>query len=350
MSAIKKPADPKILKTLVPISSLVPANFQKLADKTFIEELPPGQTLFKQGDIDNWTFYVLSGEIVLTPRTGAARSVAGGTDMAKHPLAAPQPRAFTATAKTPVSFIRVEAQWLDVLLTMDQQVAGYEVTEFEGDGEWIMKLLQSKTFLKLPTTNIQNLLARLQEVQAKAGEVVIKQGDKGDYYYIIQQGRCQVTRRASDKAEGVPLAELKEGDSFGEEALLSDAPRNATITMLSDGVLMRLSKTDFAQLMQEPLVNWLAQADGVAMVRAGAGLIDVRLENEYKNGNIKGSINMPLYMVRLKAETLDMKRKYVLYCDTGRRSAAAAFLLGERGFDVYVLKGGMGALQKPPGG
>jgi rhodanese-related sulfurtransferase len=76
--------------------------------------------------------------------------------------------------------------------------------------------------------------------------------------------------------------------------------------------------------------------------------LDVRLENEYKNSNIKGSLNIPLYMLRLKVDSLDITRKWVIYCDTGRRSSAAAFLLSERGFDVYVLKGGLTSLAKPP--
>jgi CRP-like cAMP-binding protein len=350
MAVSKQLVDAKILRSLVPISSLIPDNFQKLAEKTFVEHLPAKEQLFKQGDIDNWSFYVLSGEIALSANNNS-RNLIGGSEAAKHPLVPQQPRQLTATARTPISFIRVDTQLLDLLLTWDQQVAGYEVTEFEGDAsdaEWMIKLLRTKAFLRLPAANIQTLFSRLQETPAKAGQVVIKQGDTGDFYYIIKQGRCQVTRKGSETAAGVVLAELVEGDSFGEEALLSDVPRNASVTMLQDGSLMRLAKTDFMQLLKEPLLNWVAQSEGVAMVQAGAGLLDVRLENEYKNSNIKGSLNIPLYMLRLKADSLDIKRKYVIYCDTGRRSSAAAFLLSERGFEVYVLKGGLTSLAKPP--
>ncbi|HLQ25687.1 MAG TPA: cyclic nucleotide-binding domain-containing protein [Acidiferrobacterales bacterium] len=352
MAVSKQLADAKILRALVPISSLIPANFQKLAEKTFVEQLPAKEQLFKQGDIDNWTFYLLSGELVLSADNNSiSRNLIGGSEVTKHPLVPQQPRQLTATARTPVSFIRVDSQLLDLLLTWDQQVTGYEVTEYEGDAsdaEWMIKLLQTKAFLRLPAANIQTLFSRLQETPVKAGQVVINQGDKGDFYYIIKQGRCQVARKASETAAGVVLAELAEGDSFGEEALLSDVPRNASVSMLQDGMLMRLAKTDFLQLLKEPLLNWVAQSEGVAMVKAGAGLLDVRLENEYKNANIKGSINIPLYRLRLKADSLDIKRRYVIYCDTGRRSSAAAFLLSERGFEAYVLKGGLTALAKPP--
>jgi rhodanese-related sulfurtransferase len=48
-----------------------------------------------------------------------------------------------------------------------------------------------------------------------------------------------------------------------------------------------------------------------------------------------------LYFIRLKISTLERSRPYVVYCDTGRRSSAAAYILSERGFEAYVLKGGL---------
>ena len=52
-------------------------------------------------------------------------------------------------------------------------------------------------------------------------------------------------------------------------------------------------------------------------------------------------MNIPLYFVRLKLKTLDTAIPYVVCCDTGRRSSAAAYILSERGYESYVLKGGI---------
>ena len=46
-------------------------------------------------------------------------------------------------------------------------------------------------------------------------------------------------------------------------------------------------------------------------------------------------------MLRMKADSLDPAKKYILYCDSGRRSSAAVFLLNERGLQAYCLKGGL---------
>ena len=203
------------------------------------------------------------------------------------------------------------------------------------------RILQSKAFLQVPPANIQAMFMRMQELPAKTGDAIIKQGDDGDYYYIIKHGKCKVTRSSKTGSE-LTLATLGDGDAFGEEALLSEAKRNANVVMTTDGSLMRLSKEDFNELLKEPMLSWVTNEEADAMVKnEGAVWIDVRLESEHKNSGIEGSINIPLFMLRLKAQTLDPSKKYILYCDTGRRSSACAFLLSERGLQVYCLRGGL---------
>ena len=132
-----------------------------------------------------------------------------------------------------------------------------------------------------------------------------------------------VTRETPLNREGIRLAELSVGDTFGEEALISEAKRNATVTMLTDGVLMRLSKEDFRELMNEPLQQWVGYPEARETHRsAAASWLDVRLPSEYQNLAIEGALNIPLYFIRLKLATLDRDVPYVVYCDTGRRSAA----------------------------
>ena len=128
--------------------------------------------------------------------------------------------------------------------------------------------------------------------------------------------------------------------------MLSGAPRNANVITLTDGVLMRLSQADFNELLREPMVQWVTDAEARILMQEGAGLIDVRLEDEYRGGALKGSVNIPLHLLRLKAASMDRRRKYIVYCQSGKRSCAAAFLLGQRGFDVCVLRGGLSALTK----
>jgi rhodanese-related sulfurtransferase len=240
---------------------------------------------------------------------------------------------------------------LDMMLTWDQ-TGSYEVNELRGVGEegpssddWMTNLLQTKAFHKIPPANIQAIFMRMQRVDYKSGEVVIKQGDEGDYFYVVVKGRCAVTRETPLNRDGIKLAELGIGDTFGEEALISDAKRNASITMLTEGALMRLAKQDFRTLLNEPMLEWVDMDEGRTIVAQGGKWLDVRLPSEFENYRLDGALNLPLYFIRLKLKTLERDVHYVVCCDTGRRSSAAAYILCERGFEAYVLTGGLAATE-----
>ncbi|MFQ6021187.1 MAG: cyclic nucleotide-binding domain-containing protein [Acidiferrobacterales bacterium] len=337
------------LQTLVPINSMDPANYEELAAAMAVEEVPPDEVLFKHGATDNETVYLLRGEVeLIPPESPKGRIIAAGTDQARYPLAQLKPRQFTGKTKTAASIARVASDLLDRLLTWDQVTGEYEVTELAGaeDAEWTMQVLRNKAFQMLPATNINELFTRLEPVPVEAGQVIIQQGEIGDYFYIIKEGHCNVSRKSETSGKVTVLSELSPGESFGEEALLSETPRNASIIMMATGgILMRLSKGDFDELLKQPIVRWVAANEAKAMLKSGAGLLDVRTEDEYKQGGLKHSINVPLYLLRLKVPSLNRERSYIIYCETGNRSCAAAFLLSEYGFDVCVLKGGLAALR-----
>jgi CRP-like cAMP-binding protein len=337
--------DAALLRTLAPPAALNSENFQELAGKAYVEIVPAGSTLFRAGELDRKTIYLIEGEVELSPVQGVKTLVTGGTELARHPLVNQQPRQHTAIARTACRVTRLDSDLLDILLTWDQ-LAGIEVEEIRAEdagsreGDWMTRILQSRAFLQVPPANIQAMFMRMQEVPVAAGATVIRQGDEGDYYYIIRSGRAKVTRLARTGAE-ITLAQLAEGDAFGEEALLSEAQRNATITMVTDGVLMRLSKADFNSLLREPMLSRVSLEEARRRIAAGARWLDVRLDSEHEAGALPDSLNIPLFALRLKAESLDPATEYVCYCDTGRRSSAAAFLLSERGFRTCVLSGGL---------
>ena len=351
MAQARQLVDKAVLKSLVPAQSLNAENFQELAGKAVVEEVLAGRLLFKKGDRDRKAVYVLTGEVELVGDDGSAAIIKGGSPESKHAIANQQPRQVSAKARNTVTVTRIDSDLLDILLTWDQ-LSGIEVADMSGDGEggddsgdWMTRILQSKAFLRIPPANIQHMFMRLQEMPVKTGQAVITQGEDGDFYYIICRGRCKVTRESASGAS-VTLAQLSDGDAFGEEALLSAAKRNATITMQTDGLLMRLSKDDFEELLKAPILREVDLEAAKAMVAKGAVLLDVRMETEHKAGSIKGSFNVPLFMLRLKADGLDKAKTYICYCETGRRSSAA-FLLSEQGFDSVVLKGGLQSISRP---
>jgi CRP-like cAMP-binding protein len=287
---------------------------------------------------------VLSGNVDLRKADETEISIIGGSDEARNPLAPHLPRSYTAIATTNCEYITIDSDLLDVMLTWDQ-TGSYEVSELQGmeesNDDWMTTLLQTKAFHRIPPANIQAIFMRLQQVNYKADEVIIKQGDEGDYFYIITRGRCIVTRETPLNKEGIRLAELDVGDTFGEEALISEAKRNATVYMETDGSLMRLGKDDFHKLLNEPMLDWVDKERAEQIVEQGGKWLDVRLPSEFEAYHNEGAINIPLYFIRLKLKTLDPDLTYVVCCDTGRRSSAGAFILSEKGFKTVVLTGGL---------
>lgn len=347
MAVEKKLIDKETLKTLVPCDALSEENLNVLAGKSVIETLRVGDILFKKGQTDKKRFYLLSGELALEAPGQAPKPLRVDGKELRHAIGHNQPRQATATVKSNAQVAVVDEDTLGTMLTWDQST-GFVVDEVQGgadaqDDDWMTRILQTKSFHRVPPANIQAMFMRLQPVSVQAGEPVVKQGDAGDYYYIISRGRCKVTRKVPETGVEIKLTELRSGDSFGEESLLGDSVRNATVTMLTDGALMRLSRADFEKLLKTPVLKTVNFSQAQAMVKDGAMWLDVRLESEHQNESLPGSLNLPLYILRLKMAALDPTKKYVIYCDSSARSSSAAFLMSERGYDVFLLEGGLTA-------
>ena len=338
----------ELLKRFSPLDGLKRDNLAALSRKVQLRELSPGQVLFKEGDTEKRTIYIVTGILELQDQGKVVGIVEGGSAFAKNPIAPVFPRRVTAKARDRVQFISIDSDLLDVMLTWDQ-TGTYEVSELHGrDGggggggeDWMTMLLQTKAFHKIPPANIQAIFMRMQQINYKSGDVILKQGSEGDYFYVLTKGEALVTRETPLSKDGIKLAALNVGDTFGEEALISDAKRNATVTMVSDGSVMRLGKEDFKTLLNEPMLDWVDVAGAKKIVQEGGQWLDVRLPSEFDNQHLDNAINIPLYFMRLKISTLDKDRNYVLCCDTGRRSSAGAYILSERGFKAFVLRGGI---------
>ncbi|NOR41416.1 MAG: cyclic nucleotide-binding domain-containing protein [Gammaproteobacteria bacterium] len=345
----KNGMDSARLQDMVPLNSLTDERFREIATDIRTETIGAGRFLFGAGDCDNRSIYLLDGEVNFIDANGRLTGlVSAGTEPARYPIANQQPRLVSARAATRCVIAVLDSTLLDVMLTLDQTAYARPTTALaEGDtgaGEdWMTRMLHSPAFIKLAPVEIQRLMHTLTPVRASVGEKIIRQGEEGNYFYIIRTGKFSVTRKIPNQDWEVPLAELSDGDCFGEEALVSDDCRNATVTSLTDGHLMRLSKKQFLDLLKKPLVHYIDIGAARALVDNGGTWLDVRLPDECSNA-MASSVNIPLADIRKKTSDLSTDRNYILCCDTGRRSAAAAFLLSQRGFEVNVLEGGLNAL------
>lgn len=351
-----------LLQTFVPLNSLSAERLDYLLEGQQLETLPPGAEICRRGESDGYTVYLLSGEVTLEGEGGATQTLDAGDIEASYALAPEQPRQATVRARSSVNILRFESKRLDRVLAWDQSTESLEralsALQPGENNEWIVRLLQSRLFYRLPPANVVELFKRLKPEPVVAGQSIIRRGDEADCCYMIKSGMVEVT--IPGDSGPVTLALLEKGQYFGEEGLLIEGTRNADITMTTDGVLMRLDKADFDTLLKSPSLALVEFAAAMAQVEAGqAQWLDVRLGEEQERGVLKGAICLPLQSLRVKSRMLPKDRRYIVYCDTGRRSAAAAFLLGVMGYDTQILEGGLwslmraerdGYLAKPGGG
>jgi CRP-like cAMP-binding protein len=339
---------------LIPISELTTNAQQEVLNKSNLIKVRKGGMIFKQGDRDEFSYYLLEGEVELLVDNRPHSTLAAGADRARYAMAQLQPRQFSAKATKASTVLQISRDYLDKLMVLHEKdqpdktnynlaTAEVHVEELSADDgvDWMTRMLQSELFSRMPTANIHALFSLLESVEYKAGEEVIRQGDPGDHYYIIQEGRCQVLRAPPSGGKEIKLAELHAGDSFGEEALITNTTRNATVSMLTPGLLMRLSKDNFIELIKKPTLQRVTLAKAREMVKAGAQWLDVRFKNEHDQSAIENSVNIPLNVLRMQADKLDRNKEYIVYCDTGGRSSTGAFLLAGRGFKVSYLDGGL---------
>jgi len=343
-------SDDTLLKNLVPLNTLSDEQLGQLLSRIVVEKIKKGQYLFREGDTDHQNVYLLSGTIALLSGQKEMDLVSSGTQTARFALAHQLPRKHSAQARTAVTYVRIDSRMLSDMLARSHS-ASYEVTDIEEptSGDWMSLLLQSPVFQQIPPANLQRVMMRMEEISVSAGDVIINQGDEGDYFYLISKGECVVTRVPEAGHAPVELAKLRAGKGFGEESLISDKPRGSNVAMLTDGVLVRLNKQDFIELVKQPLSRTVSYETACKSIDEGALWLDVRTPEEYEAGHLPGAINLPFFSLRFQASSLTMDRPYLVYGAEVGQSATAAYLLTERGAEVFVLDIGWVELEERAG-
>jgi len=334
---------------LAPLARLSGDRLAELAEIAFVEHSPRGSDPLQGRAHEAQSIFLLQGELLLAFQGGGTQVMVGGTEETRVAVNRQRSRVLRAKAITDIDLLALDDEALDILATWDQVAAGSEPSSAMAravrsdarlvTGAFSLGNLRGGAFAQLPAAHIDELLKRFERMRVERGATLIREGDEGDYYYVIESGRFQVERLVGGAK--VLLAELKAGDAFGEEALVSEAKRNASVVALTEGTVLRLGRQHFNELLREPLLHRVAFPQGAEKVRRGAVWIDVRYPSEYQYDKLPGAINVPLAEVRNMFAVLDGSREYVAYCQSGRRSAAAAFLFSQRGFRVWLLDGGL---------
>ncbi|MDH5355879.1 MAG: cyclic nucleotide-binding domain-containing protein [Gammaproteobacteria bacterium] len=231
---------------------------------------------------------------------------------------------------------------------LDDIVAWVEVTQsLESEPEKLgilSSLLTIKSLAHLTIESIYELVSRMEIKGFKKGEEVIIQGDEAEHFYVIYQGSAKVWAMDLYDDEPKHVNSLQEGDSFGEDALVTGGTRNATVRMTSDGILLIGNKKDFKELIAAPCIDEIdVEKTNLMKNNDDYELLDVRYEEEWEESYIEGCILIPLHELRIRLDELDQNKKYIIYCRSGNRSAVAALILKKKKYNAVSMAGGIKA-------
>ena len=216
----------------------------------------------------------------------------------------------------------------------DVSVKDDDLIDDDFQEDWDNVFIRSNLAANLSNTVIHQLMSQLENIEVKARQTIVKAHSPGDYFYLIKHGRAEVQTDINGPFKGECFT-LGAGSYFGDEALVAETTRNATVTMNSDGLLGRLNIEAFNQLIKQHLVS--PPSADIDPRDKDVKILDVRFPVEYRLGHEAGSINMPISFLRKQLHNMKQSQRYVITPANDRRAELATYLMRQAGYQAYHL-------------
>lgn len=334
--------------------------FSELSDKyrkqvvfaSDIIEFVKGDTVLK-GQIDRHCYYyLLKGKLGFKTGMLSKKTISSDDKDSLFDIGRLLPDNIDITAADTGHMLAVKADMMDAALAWTQaseaasetkapakaETAMVAEEDSDEEDDWMSALLANPLFFNLPPANISRVLSLFEKVEVKKGEEIIRQGDEGNYFYALIKGKAQVV---TDNQHDKPDAILASGSYFGEDALVSGAPRSASVIMSADGEVGRLDRESFQSLLQDPVVKYVSQEEvGKSLMKRGVRcvLIDVRSREEFAHAPSPNSRNIPCRELRAAIADLDKESSYFISPEGGKRSELAAHLMSQANLKAFVIQ------------
>lgn len=340
-----------------PLSQLSNKYLNQVIRRSQIMTFDSGETLFEKEHRLPFTYYLLAGKIKAKKNLLHTEVLEANSPRCLNPLNSRIPDGVSVKALESGYLLLVDTKFLDRSLgwtvaeakkekeTSDDLQAlkapaipsAEEYGKFDAEHfDWIANLLEFPLFFNLPPSNIDKIFEKFERLDVKEDQLIIEEGDDGDFFYLLISGSARVIIGGQ---EGKPIR-LSKGSYFGEEALVSDTVRSASVIMNEDGVLARLDKNSFQSLLHDPLVKTVSETkfqELRASNPANTVLLDIRSEAEFEYAPIPTCLHIELSQLRQKLHTLDSSKIYYVTEEGGQRSEIAAHILSQTSLSVFVI-------------
>lgn len=228
-----------------PIFSALPSTaLEELSKGTKLHDYAPGQLIIRESDPGD-SFYLIargSADVSIGGISGLEAVVARlnpGDSFGEAALVTGESRNATVRAVGDCSCFRIDSKVFKGAL----QASGLEP-------EFVTPMLRSSSALRkssifkdMSPSSLRDLLNAAERKTWARGTTLMREGDPGSQFYIVESGKLEVSQ------SGSVVGEVGPGDCVGELALLNDAPRSATVTVQHDAILLSLDREQFRKIM-----------------------------------------------------------------------------------------------------
>ncbi|MBI5491493.1 MAG: cyclic nucleotide-binding domain-containing protein [Deltaproteobacteria bacterium] len=225
-------------------SDFTEEEFLAVVRKVRSRELPPGEYLFREGDSGDSIYMVAEGAVEVIGRAKDSASVrlaslGDGAVFGEFGFFLNSKRTTDVKGSARSTVLELTKEDLDGIISRHKRV---EDVLFGFYKERVLDrfMALSELFRSLDNDERKEALKRVTLVKFEKGSVIVKEGDRGDTMYLIKSGRASVS--IGGKEGAVPIAELGEGDLFGEIGLATTRPRTATVRAATDIELAAFSR------------------------------------------------------------------------------------------------------------
>lgn len=213
---------------------------------TSVREFGDRELIIRQNDYTNEFMIIASGRVEVRhkPEQAPERVIAeltAGNFFGEMSLISGRRRNASVIAVGPTRIIEIPRKAMLKLIRTAPKV------DLLIDQAFLIRAVQGYLFPDVPGSILGELLSRATVKTIGKDEVIFREGEPGDAFYLIRNGMVKISRTSGEKE--IVLSYLVSGNFFGESALLSDAPRTATVSTIFPSELIRLSKRDFDQFL-----------------------------------------------------------------------------------------------------
>lgn len=229
----------KTLKTVPLLKALTEDQLKDVAQVSRFEEYNPGDVIIKAGTKGDTFYLVQAGSVLVRVSTHEESTRSAGDFFGELSLLHDKPRAATIIALEDVTLLCIDKSTFINMLGPLRDVIDDNIRAFA--------LQDIDIFRELTTDQRVKIFKLFEKVTFKKDDVIIREGEVGDMFYVLRTGSAEVTKVTST-GEILHLKVLNVGDYFGEMAMIYGKPRVATVKALEDCECFRLKQEEFTKL------------------------------------------------------------------------------------------------------